>query len=756
MKTRMKSVVVGLVIIIVIMLAYICTLPSIKSRDDDKTNLKWLQQIIDEKVKKKMAMKNLYKPYANSNNAKPIMPNQKDVDGEPDHLNHLFDTKLNSQSLDSESPRVDTDKHLSDKTTLKNKLKNFDLPFDIFAQSSSTPLSSTSTSWEQFPKDWPALGHASMTTQMRKMNYPIFRNPFGTTTSSTTRPITRHISRNPTLPVLSDSSFAKSYSNRLTDIHNVDSSLDKETLNKAFEKMSRDVSVYGNDEKAILPSPKNEENLLGVPNNPLPPNSKDKSLNPPNILSSKTEQNSFNSPYNQVSSKHEHNSYNTPNKILSESKEYSPNAPYNNRLSLPKQSDQSIIRKIPSSITGLDKSNMFLQNQNVPTKETGDKTANKMTQIQPSRGDYDDIKDDTHALPEKTINADELRTPVALSEKTDEADSQNPSKVGYYEDHRIQDKATKNPGNIQPNKHNQDEGELRGDTEKTVTTVNKLKTNGLVDDLTKVGNSRIKLCKSYTIERPKYGDCLTLQTLTAPVQLCTHPLEQDSKVSSALHHRASWEFPMMRDVVLAMLKNPESGLIDIGAGVGAYSIAAAAHGRPVIAIEPYMPHVRLLQQSIVLNSLQKYVSIVCNAISDYEEILEAEYVPGHLTDVVWNYVPDSDFKTIANNSDNIVETITLDDLVEVINLTLAVLKLDAPNYDYKILKKAHMLFDKVDIKYVFMHWAGKTEIDLHGIADFFVKQNYRALERYNGKEVETDMLIQSGRSDVVWEKKKPE
>ena len=40
---------------------------------------------------------------------------------------------------------------------------------------------------------------------------------------------------------------------------------------------------------------------------------------------------------------------------------------------------------------------------------------------------------------------------------------------------------------------------------------------------------------------------------------------------------------MMRDLQLAML-NSESGLINIGAGVGAYSIAAATFRRPVITV----------------------------------------------------------------------------------------------------------------------------------------------------------------------------
>ena len=165
-----------------------------------------------------------------------------------------------------------------------------------------------------------------------------------------------------------------------------------------------------------------------------------------------------------------------------------------------------------------------------------------------------------------------------------------------------------------------------------------------------------------------------------------------------------------------------------------------------------MPHVRLLQQSLVQNKLQKYVSVVCNAISDFKETLKAEPVPGHLTQVVWNYVPETAIKTDANKGEDMVDTITLDDLVAVINLTSAVLKLDAPKYDYKILRRAHMLFRKIDIPYVFMHWAGKTELDLQGIADFFVKQNYRALEKYKVKEVDMETLLHRHMSNEVWEK----
>ena len=790
MKLRMKSVIAGLVIIIVIMLAYVCTLPSVQPRDDDTTNLRWLQKIIDENVKKKIEMKNLYKPSVNSNNAYPEKTKLKYVDDRawwmtttPDNSESttfdLFDSKSKSISSYSESSRVETSKHLSDKTTIKNKLKKFDLPFDIFSETSSTTPSTTLT---------------------------------------TTSPIIRYPARYPKFPKFAASAIARSFSNRLSDTYNTDPSSSKRNFNENREDISKDTSVNGYVEKNSLLSSKNEDNPFNAPNNLFSSRNEKNSFKAPNnIPSSKNEENSFNAPNNLFSSKNENNFFKAPNNILSPKNEDNPfnahnnlfsskkeensfKAPNYNQINIRKQTDQNNIRKIPVLDSGIrpdkeshtenqiEKSNQFPPHHDTLTNTIGEQTANKLAQMRPNIGNnVDKLRNYKQSLLEKTLDTGKRlgatnvginpRSPVSksaiLAEKIEKFSIQNLPKIGTVDSHEIKDKVIEtsrsiqnnqnNPDNgvtetsssIQNNRNNPDNGILHTLKEKTNKAIDKLQTNGLIEKITTVRNNRIKICKSDTTTKPKRGGCLPLQTLTSTVKLCTHPPEHDSGISGSLRQRASWEFPMMRDLQLAMLKNSASGLIDIGAGVGAYSIAAATFRRPVIAVEPYMPHVRLLQQSLVQNKLQQYVSVVCNAISDFEETLKAEPVPGHLTQVVWNYVPETAVKTDANKSEDMVDTITLDDLVAVINLTSAVLKLDAPKYDYKILKRAHMLFRKIDIPYVFMHWAGKTELDLQGIADFFVKQNYRALEKYKGKEVDMETLLHSHMSNVVWEKQKP-
>ena len=295
MKLRMKSMVAWLVIIIVIMLAYICLLPSVQPREDDNNNLRWLQKIIDENVKKKMAMKHLYKPSINSNRAYPEKTKLKLVDDRawwttttPDNSESptfdLFDSKSKSISSNSKSSKVETSKHLSDKTIIKNKLKKFDLPFDIFGETSSTTLCTTST-WEPFQKNRQSLGHAFIENQLRKLNIPTFHDTFGATLT-TTRPITRYPARYPKFPKLAASTIARSLPNKLSDTDNTDTNSSKRNFNENLEGISKGTSINVYVEKNSISPSKNEENPFKAPNN---------------LLSSKNEKNSFKIPtYNQI------------------------------------------------------------------------------------------------------------------------------------------------------------------------------------------------------------------------------------------------------------------------------------------------------------------------------------------------------------------------------------------------------------------------------------------------------------------------
>ena len=493
MKLRMKSMVAGLVIIIVIMLAYICTLPSVQPRDDDNTNLRWLQKIIDENVKKKIEMKNSYKPSISSNRAYPEKTKLKLVDDRawwttttPDNSElttfDLFDSKSKSISSNSKSSMVETSKHRSDKTIIKNKLKKFDLPFDIFGETASTTLSTTST-WEPFQKNRQSLGHAFIENQLRKLNIPTFHDTFGATLT-TTRPITRYPARYPKFPKLAASTIARSFSNRLSDTDNTDTNSNKRNPNETIEGISKSTSINGYAEKNRLFSSKNEENPLKAPNN---------------LLSSKNEKNSFKTPtYNQIN--------------------------------IRKQTDQSNFRKIPFLETGfrpdkeshtdyqIDEDNPFPPHHATPTNTIGEQTANNLAQMRPNIGnDVDNkLRDYKQSLLEKTLDTGKglgatnevisPRSPVSKSaipaEKIETFSIQSLPKIGTVGGHKIKDKVTETSGSIHNNQNNPDSGILQTIKEKTNKSIDKLQTDGLIKNITMVRNSRIKICNSDTTTKP--------------------------------------------------------------------------------------------------------------------------------------------------------------------------------------------------------------------------------------------------------------
>ena len=249
--------------------------------------------------------------------------------------------------------------------------------------------------------------------------------------------------------------------------------------------------------------------------------------------------------------------------------------------------------------------------------------------------------------------------------------------------------------------------------------------------------------------------CKALQTLTDFVRVCIHPLQDDSGVSSSLTVKASWESAMNRDVQMALSRNRSSGLIDVGAGIGVYSLAAASQNHPVVAVEPYMPHVRLMHRSVLLNKFQDNITLVCNPVSDTHEELRAEPIPGHMTQVKWNYVPRMLGYNRDENDENTAYTVKLDDVLYVVNFTTAVLKLDVPGYELKALRSARLLFHNINITHVFMHWDTKHPRDYEGIINFLTLRHYRPRDGLNGKELERLGLTGREVQNMVWEKTPP-
>ena len=139
------------------------------------------------------------------------------------------------------------------------------------------------------------------------------------------------------------------------------------------------------------------------------------------------------------------------------------------------------------------------------------------------------------------------RSPVSKSaipaEKIETFSIQNLPKIGTVDGHEIKDKVTETFGSIQNNQNNPDNGILQTVKKKTNKATDKLQTDGLIENITTVRNSRIKICKSDTTTKPKRGGCFPLQILTSTVKLCTHPPDQEFGVSIHCARENRGNFP---------------------------------------------------------------------------------------------------------------------------------------------------------------------------------------------------------------------
>jgi FkbM family methyltransferase len=103
-------------------------------------------------------------------------------------------------------------------------------------------------------------------------------------------------------------------------------------------------------------------------------------------------------------------------------------------------------------------------------------------------------------------------------------------------------------------------------------------------------------------------------------QIDTHdPVSQDVFVSGSLHSkREPWD-PYVWDRLVFILKGvkhhiPQAVMVDVGANLGYFSLAAASLGAYVIAFEPMSRNAMKFSKSIVKNNFQGKIMLFQNAV----------------------------------------------------------------------------------------------------------------------------------------------
>ena len=208
--------------------------------------------------------------------------------------------------------------------------------------------------------------------------------------------------------------------------------------------------------------------------------------------------------------------------------------------------------------------------------------------------------------------------------------------------------------------------------------------------------------------------------------LCIFDPKIDIYVSAAIKrgHGVVWEADHVQRV-LQQLGTPreDMGLIDIGANLGVFSLAAATAGHKVVSVEPMPSALRRLRKSIELGHIQDKISVVQAALSnDTGELflnIDTKNKGGSFlvpkkgcTSYVYNH------KCDINRP---IPIIFMDDLLEIITFKNAIMKIDCEGFEYRAFKRSEKLLDTVNIPYIlmeFMHYVGwwrkpskKREVD---------------------------------------------
>lgn len=127
-------------------------------------------------------------------------------------------------------------------------------------------------------------------------------------------------------------------------------------------------------------------------------------------------------------------------------------------------------------------------------------------------------------------------------------------------------------------------------------------------------------------------------------------------------------------------------------------------GRKCVTVEPFYDSYIRFHKSVLLQNLQDKIILLTNGISDKRgEFKKLVFLPKNIggQELLDDSTDYSNLKSESyiKNDKYIVETILLDDIIEVLPSDFydCIMKIDIEGYEYKAFKKASKLFSKLNI-----------------------------------------------------------
>ena len=231
-------------------------------------------------------------------------------------------------------------------------------------------------------------------------------------------------------------------------------------------------------------------------------------------------------------------------------------------------------------------------------------------------------------------------------------------------------------------------------------------------------------CDVYNVTRPYTAAFNCIETKTSPsVTICLYDEWSDMYISHDLKHTGIWEPQVLADFQRILHRNPGIGVIDLGANIGYYTMIAAKMGHPVVAVEPYFDSIYRLHRSLQIERLFDHVVVVHNAVAEERRLASLINSGDNQGDTRVHM----DYKPCIGSCPIPVNTIILDDLLEVITFNTTVLKMDIQGFECAALKHSSKMLSTLTVPYIFMEWG------LMG--QHYYAANHTSAEKYRIQEM---------------------
>ena len=185
----------------------------------------------------------------------------------------------------------------------------------------------------------------------------------------------------------------------------------------------------------------------------------------------------------------------------------------------------------------------------------------------------------------------------------------------------------------------------------------------------------VNLNEQLTRGNYSYQSLRCLLTKTEPsFHICTYPATRDKFISAALQTDGIWEPYITPLLQGALTEYPKSLLIDVGANIGYYSLLAARMGHTAIAVEPKEENLLRLQMGVDLNNVGSKINLVQNVLYDFHTNVTLTRSNDNQGGIWIKSISSKPTDSYQNESS--IEAITMDHLLTITDIKVAVLKID--------------------------------------------------------------------------------